>query len=217
MDWFSETQNLIFKSKHIPLYLQTRIKDHMAMQKGTLIVITLFLFAGCGVVKKGTIPWEEDTTTNSLPTTTKSANHEGTSHKETGTFEGASEPAAVQEMQEFLQLAYNDWKGTPYLLGGSGYDGIDCSAFMQVVFEDYFSMQIPRTTREQLQFGREVNKSETQTGDLVFFKTGRRTYHVGVMINREEFLHASATNGVKISALNSAYWQETYLTTKRFF
>ncbi|MEQ8523617.1 NlpC/P60 family protein [Gracilimonas sp.] len=183
------------------------------MKKGTVIVFAILLFAGCGVSKRGTIPWEEDSVNK--PATVETDKDEETSTKEAGTFVEVSEPPAVQEMQEFLELAYNDWKGTPYLLGGSGYDGIDCSAFMQVVFEDYFSKQIPRTTREQLQAGREVKKSQTQTGDLVFFKTGRTTYHVGVMINRGEFLHASTTNGVKISTLKHPYWTETYITTKR--
>ena len=88
---------------------------------------------------------------------------------------------------------------------------------MQVVFEDYFSIQIPRTTREQLLIGREVEKAQIQTGDLVFFKTGRTTFHVGVMINRGEFLHASTSNGVKISELSFPYWSENYLSTKRIF
>ncbi|MCP9292389.1 NlpC/P60 family protein [Gracilimonas sediminicola] len=188
------------------------------MTKGTLIGLALFLFAGCGTVERGTIPWEENSPGNPPASTPSDADENDTrSGKESGTFVEYSMPPSVQEKQEFLELAYNDWKGTPYLLGGSGYDGIDCSAFMQVVFEDYFGMQIPRTTREQLQSGKEVKKSQVLTGDLVFFKTGRTTYHVGVMINRDKFLHASTTNGVKISGLDHPYWMETYLTTKRVF
>ena len=187
------------------------------MVKGTIIVFILFLFTGCGITKRGVIPWEDDPTTTSSADTELPENLDEPYENEKPSFVQESEKPAVQEMQEFLQLAYQDWKGTPYILGGNGYDGIDCSAFMQVVFEDYLSMQIPRTTREQLRVGKKVNKSQTQTGDLVFFKTGRTTYHVGVMINRDEFLHASTTNGVKISELQFPYWRETYLTTKRIF
>ncbi|WP_421773900.1 NlpC/P60 family protein [Gracilimonas sp.] len=188
------------------------------MKKGTLIILFGFLFTGCGTVERGTIPWEENTPKSPTPSSSpKSEKGDSNPGNESGTFVDSSMPATVQEKQEFLELAYNDWKGTPYLLGGSGYDGIDCSAFMQVIFEDYFGMQIPRTTREQLQAGKEVKKSQVLTGDLVFFKTGRTTYHVGVMINQEEFLHASTTNGVKISGLSHPYWLETYLTTKRIF
>ncbi|MEX2364637.1 MAG: NlpC/P60 family protein, partial [Balneolaceae bacterium] len=121
----------------------------------------------------------------------------------------------VKEIKESLQLAYNDWKGVPYLFGGSGYSGIDCSAFMQVVFEDYFSKILPRTTGEQINIGSGVKASEIKTGDLVFFKTGARTFHVGVMVNEEQFLHASTSSGVIISTLNHEYWQSSYLTTRR--
>lgn len=183
------------------------------MAKGTIIILILLITTGCGVVKRGTIPWDE----SSSPKTVSTVEDESNNEKEADSFVETAQPPAIQEMQQFLQLAYRDWKGTPYLLGGSGYNGIDCSAFMQVVFEDYFSVQIPRTTRDQLQIGREVQKSQTQTGDLVFFKTGRTTYHVGVMINRSEFLHASTSNGVKVSELSYPFWQETYIATKRIF
>lgn len=188
------------------------------MKKGTLIGLAVFLFAGCGTVERGTIPWKENTPESpAISSSPENEKGKSTSDSESGSFVESSMPPSIQEKQEFLELAYSDWKGTPYLLGGSGYDGIDCSAFMQVVFEDYFGMQIPRTTREQLQAGKEVKKSQILTGDLVFFKTGRTTYHVGVMINRKEFLHASTTNGVKISGLDHPYWVETYLTSKRLF
>jgi len=184
------------------------------MKKGTVLILILFITASCGVVKRGTVPWTESAPESK---TELGEDDEDNEEKEIGSFVESSQPPAIQEMQQFLQLAYQDWKGTPYLLGGAGYSGIDCSAFMQVVFEDYFSIQIPRTTREQLQIGREVERAQIQTGDLVFFKTGRTTFHVGVMISNGEFLHASTSNGVKISKLSFPYWRENYLSTKRIF
>ncbi|MAL17337.1 MAG: hypothetical protein CL670_16180 [Balneola sp.] len=184
------------------------------MKKGAILILILFITASCGVAKRGTVPWDKSAPESKTALTEDDEKNE---EKEIGSFVENSQPPAIQEMQQFLQLAYQDWKGTPYLLGGSGYSGIDCSAFMQVVFEDYFSIQIPRTTREQLLIGREVEKAQIQTGDLVFFKTGRTTFHVGVMINRGEFLHASTSNGVKISELSFPYWSENYLSTKRIF
>lgn len=184
------------------------------MKKGIILLFAFILLSGCGVVKRGTIPWDENGT-DSPPALPESG--EDTVEKTPESFVEESEPSAIQEMQEFLQLAYKDWKGVPYVLGGSGYSGIDCSAFMQVVFEDYFSVLIPRTTREQLNAGTRIKRRDIKTGDLVFFKTGSTTYHVGVAINKDEFLHASTTNGVKISDLSHPYWQETYLTSRRIF
>ncbi|MEX0723265.1 MAG: NlpC/P60 family protein [Gracilimonas sp.] len=181
--------------------------DGIIIKKVLLIIFAAAILTACGTVKRGTIPWETEEDT--------------AAPKETGSSESDSlvisenAPADTKERQEFLQLAYNDWKGVPYVLGGSGYEGIDCSAFMQVVFEDYFSKLLPRTTLEQLSSGRSVKKHEIKTGDMVFFKTGRKTYHVGVMVNQKEFLHASTSEGVTISKLDHPFWEETYLGTRR--
>jgi cell wall-associated NlpC family hydrolase len=86
---------------------------------------------------------------------------------------------------------------------------------MQVVFEDYFSMILPRTTLEQMQFGKPVAKRRITPGDMVFFKTGRRTYHVGIMVNSTEFLHASTSEGVTISDLSHPYWESSLLAFRR--
>lgn len=181
----------------------------MTIKKASLIIFTAVILAACGTVKRGTIPWEEET----APPTPVNSPEDNPSKSSSVNEENAS--SEIQEWREFLELAYQDWKGVPYRLGGAGYEGIDCSAFMQVVFEDYFFEIIPRTTLEQLEHGRAIKKRELQTGDMVFFKTGRRSYHVGVMINKSDFLHASTTFGVIISSLEEDYWQKTYLTARR--
>lgn len=164
--------------------------------------LLFFLLAGsltsCGVVQRGTIPWESPTTvTGARPTTPVSFSR------------------SERAMRSRLDNAYNEWKGTRYMLGGTNRRGIDCSAFMQVVFADYLGVVLPRTTREQMNVGASVRRRNIKIGDVVFFKTGRDTYHVGVMINSEQFLHASTSNGVTISNLQNQYWVNTYLTTRR--
>lgn len=177
------------------------------MYKPFSFLILLLITTGCGTVERGTIPWEEssgDPVTDNNPDANISTPAGESSSK-------------ISEFREYLQLAYQDWRGIPYVLGGTDYNGIDCSAFMQVVFEDYLMHIIPRTTSEQLQAGKPISKNEVRTADLVFFKTGRRTFHVGVMINESEFLHASTTEGVKVSELNDSYWQQRYYTSRRIF
>lgn len=114
-----------------------------------------------------------------------------------------------------LLSAYNEWKGTPYKWGGVTASGIDCSAFMQIVFADYLNINLPRTTQKQIYTGRTVKRNRLRTGDLVFFKTGRKTLHVGVIIDNPRFLHASTSEGVTISSLNDYYWRSRFLTAKR--
>lgn len=175
------------------------------MHRRIAYLIILILFGACGIAKRGTYPVNG---TEKVPAA-----------KSTPTLISASKKPAVRweddKISSSLKLAYKDWKGIPYVLGGTGYSGVDCSSFMQIVFEDYFSVQLPRNTREQLREGKGVKRRNIGKGDLVFFKTGRNTFHVGVMVNDQEFLHASTSVGVTISNLNMRYWQDAYLTARR--
>ncbi|HBQ58492.1 MAG TPA: hypothetical protein DD671_02410 [Balneolaceae bacterium] len=207
----------MFKSKHIRLYLQAMISDGKNYSIILFLGLMMVSISACGVVQRGSVPVQEPsaeppTPEKEIPYSTPSDDEAGDTER---IFDDTSVSSESAELQGFLELAYKDWKGTPYLLGGSGYTGIDCSAFIQVVFEDYLLQQIPRTTREQMNSGKDIRKSSLRTGDLVFFKTGRRSYHVGVMVSQSEFLHASTSEGVKISKLEHPYWQETWLTGRR--
>ena len=82
--------------------------------------------------------------------------------------------------------------------------------------QDAFGISIPRTTREQLQAGRRVQPRAARLGDLVFFRTGRTTYHVGIMMRGDFFMHASTTRGVTIDRLQESYWQERMIQIRRF-
>ncbi len=99
------------------------------------------------------------------------------------------------------------WQGTPYRLGGQSRSGIDCSAFVQLTFNDLFGIRLPRTTSQQVHVGQKISKSDLQTGDLVFFRGGR---HVGIYLENEKFLHASTRLGVTISDMNNIYWARKY-------
>ena len=110
-----------------------------------------------------------------------------------------------------------EWAGAPYRLGGQSRNGIDCSGFVQKTFFDRFGVQLPRQTTEQAHAGQFVERDEIQTGDLVFFKTGRgpNGYHVGIYVKEDKFLHASTKGGVIYSSLNSPFWSRTYWQARR--
>ena len=127
----------------------------------------------------------------------------------------AASVSKYKEVQVSLEQAHREWKGTPYVLGGTSSRGIDCSAFMQILFDKYFGITLPRNTKRQLYYGSEVKRDALTTGDLVFFKTGRKTLHVGVIVEDEEFLHASTSRGVTISKLDDYYWNSRYLSGRR--
>ena len=170
------------------------------LKKNSVFVLVWFLFASCGTVQRGTIPWED-----------------------TALVEGSTAITTInmsryeQSVRSKLDLAYKDWKGTKYLLGGTGRRGIDCSGFIQVVFKNYFDVSLPRTTRQQMKLGSYVPKRNIKIGDLVFFEIEKDTYHVGVMINRSQFMHAGVSTGVTFSTLKNKYWIKRYLTARRIF
>lgn len=107
---------------------------------------------------------------------------------------------------------YSEWVGTRYRMGGTTKQGIDCSAFMQTAFSSVYGVELPRSTAEQRYLGQQINKSELQKGDLVFF---RRNNHVGVYIGNNQFMHASTSQGVTISSLDEDYWARTYTQSRR--
>jgi peptidoglycan DL-endopeptidase CwlO len=96
--------------------------------------------------------------------------------------------------------------GKPYVWGGTGPDGFDCSG---LVMEAYASagIPVPRTSQEQWAAGPQV--SNPQPGDLVFFAGGDGTVsapgHVGLVIGPHTMIEAYATGyPVRVSAFGDA-------------
>ena len=114
-----------------------------------------------------------------------------------------------------LYAQYDVWKGTPYRMGGMSRKGIDCSGLVQLTFKQRFGISLPRTTKEQAKQGDKISLRKLKPGDLVFFKTGWRTRHVGIYIGNGKFFHASTSKGVIISKLNNVYWQKKYWRARR--
>ncbi len=101
--------------------------------------------------------------------------------------------------------------GVPYKLGGSTLKGIDCSALVKKIYE-IFKVQLPRTTREQFSVGKKVEKDQLEEGDLVFFKRGGNSAHVGIYIGGNQFVHASFRNQeVRIDHLDMPYFSTRFI------
>ena len=88
--------------------------------------------------------------------------------------------------------------------------------FVYLTYRDNFSIQLPRTTEQQLQRGVKVNtQADLKAGDLVFFKTGIWQRHVGIYLEKRKFLHVSTKKGVIISHLDNPYWKKRYWSAIR--
>lgn len=110
---------------------------------------------------------------------------------------------------------YKEWKGVKYKFGGNSKKGIDCSAFIQKAYMKTLNIKIPRTTLQQSKKGKNISKSELKLGDLVFFKTGRNSRHVGIYMQDGKFMHASTKKGVTISRLDNIYFRKHYWKSQR--
>lgn len=118
-------------------------------------------------------------------------------------------------VRDALYAQHLEWAGTPYRYGGLSRRGIDCSGFVYRIFDAQFGLLLPRTTQEQIKAGRLVARDALRPGDLIFFKTGWKTLHVGIYIEASRFLQASTSSGVVISDLRNPYWASHYLQARR--
>jgi len=121
----------------------------------------------------------------------------------------------VPNVENRLRSEVSRWEGTPHIYGGESPQGIDCSSFVQQVYASALRIQLPRTTREQVQSGRSVDRRDLRPGDLVFFRPPSKSRHVGIYLSDGEFAHASTSEGVTRSSIDDAYWQESYWTSRR--
>ena len=105
--------------------------------------------------------------------------------------------------------------GVPYVWGGTSFSGVDCSGFVQAVFE-HNGIDLPRTADSQFEVGNPVRMRDLQPGDLVFFETYTEgASHVGIYLGGGRFIHASASDGVRVDALAMDYYASRYLGARR--
>lgn len=106
--------------------------------------------------------------------------------------------------------------GTPYLPGGSGPGGFDCSGYVAYVFGAR-GVRLPRTVAGLFLAASPVRADRVVAGDLVFFDTsGRGASHVGIALGDGRFVHAPSSSGVvRVESLGSAYWKQRYLGARR--
>ena len=85
------------------------------------------------------------------------------------------------------------WLGTRYVYGGTGRNGIDCSAMIQNSFKAC-GVNLPRTAATQAKVGQAVSPENLQPGDRLYFSaSGTRIDHTGLYMGDGLFVHASGS------------------------
>lgn len=108
--------------------------------------------------------------------------------------------------------------GVPYKRGGNSFDqGLDCSGFVRLIYEQTVGMVLPRRAAEQAAATQPIDKSELQPGDLVFFNTLKSAFsHVGIYVGDNKFIHSPRTGGVvRVEDMRVNYWQQRFDGARR--
>jgi cell wall-associated NlpC family hydrolase len=133
-----------------------------------------------------------------------------------------SKRIARQQKAETIVSRARSYIGTPYKYGGTTTLGMDCSGLLMRSFES-IDIYIPRTSKEQSKMGKKVNLSELEEGDLIFFKTLKKSgkvTHAGIVTDARRqgsimFIHSSSSRGVIEADLMSEYYLKAFTRARR--
>jgi cell wall-associated NlpC family hydrolase len=136
----------------------------------------------------------------------------GTAPRSNGADDQAIDLDSLGGQRAEVVVAALSQMGTPYVYGGTAPgQGLDCSGLVQHA-HSVAGVQIPRRSTAQQAAARPVRGASPKPGDLVFFKTGPRQYHVGIMVDRDRFVHASTSKRrVRLASLGKDYWQQRFI------
>ncbi len=137
-----------------------------------------------------------------------------------------SESPTLEELTRSLLVARaENLEGIKYIYGGENPEtGFDCSGYVQYLYNG-LGFKLPRTSYWQSTKGVEIDESEAQPGDLIFFSARSKDKgginHVGLVRASDngsiaEFIH-SANGGVsktKRGTQNFEYWYNRIASIK---
>ena len=124
-----------------------------------------------------------------------------------------------EDLQEVIKEA-KTYLGVPYQYGGINRSGIDCSGLTTNAYQT-IGIQLPRSSRDQSEFGTKVKKEQLKPGDLLFFtaKNNGKIDHVGmvtkIMGDEVTFIHATTSKGVRYDRLDTGYWVDKFQWARR--
>lgn len=123
-------------------------------------------------------------------------------------FQGISLENNLSNLENIRKIALK-YLHAPYLWGGRSPFGIDCSGLTQMVYK-FLGINLPRDAYQQAEIGINIGfVEESKVGDLAFFGKEEKITHVGILIGKNEILHASGK--VRIDTIDhfGIYNQET--------
>ncbi len=115
-----------------------------------------------------------------------------------------------------LYLFIEKWWGVKYRYGGNSKEGVDCSGFAYLLYQEVYRQTIFRSSLQLFENSKLVKRSKhLREGDFVFFATNdkerSKTSHVGIYLVNDYFVHVSTQKGVTIDRLEDKYWKERFI------
>ena len=109
----------------------------------------------------------------------------------------AATTTTIEHGAAHLALAY---AGRPYVYGGSGPRGFDCSGLVRYVYRRK-GLWLPRTA-DAMYHSRKlkrVPRASARRDDLVFWVSGGHAYHVALFIKGRRIVHTGDARGVRVT------------------
>jgi cell wall-associated NlpC family hydrolase len=124
----------------------------------------------------------------------------------------------VSDKASELVVSAMGFLGVPYKRGGNTFDqGLDCSGFVRLIYEQTVGLVLPRRSAEQAAATQPIDKTELQPGDLVFFNTLKSAFsHVGIYVGDNKFIHAPRSGAVvRVEDMTVPYWRQRFDGARR--
>ncbi|EQA43267.1 NlpC/P60 family protein [Leptospira broomii serovar Hurstbridge str. 5399] len=143
--------------------------------------------------------------------------------------EPSPEPSIIKQNWQTLSASMlrkvaGEWVGTPYKWAGAAKTGTDCSGFTYRALTDgrigVPENRMSRASGAQTKLGISVTHNEMRAGDLIFFSASpnqTKVTHVGLVLSETEFAHASSSRGVIFDKVNSKWWLDRFVLSRRLF
>ncbi|TKD60970.1 NlpC/P60 family protein [Flavobacterium sp. ASW18X] len=180
------------------------------MFKKLSLLSLLFCLANCGVKKKTTYAKDQERsiTVNADPIELEKEKPRRKPKRK--------EDVRVTKADAIVGVALG-FAGTRYRYGGTTRKGMDCSGLVYVSLLEN-NISFPRVSYQMANEGERIKLNQVQKGDLLFFKTSKRSKrinHVGLVVEVDgkdiKFIHSTTSRGVIVSSIKEGYWNGAFV------
>ena len=110
------------------------------------------------------------------------------------------------------------WYKTCYRYGGNSGNGIDCSHFVNMLYEKIYGKKLNNSSSAMYPQCTPLAHGidDAAEGDLLFFRIKRgRISHVAIYLQHGKFAHSATQSGVIISDINEPYYKRHFYKAGR--